>query len=162
VGAYGGKRQIMEMMAPAGPVYQAGTLSGNPLAMTAGIETLKVLSKPEVYHQLEARSLNLEKGIAKAATKTNIMLHISRVASLLTVFFTAKTVTDYEAAKATDQTLFGRFFRQLLSAGMYWAPSQFEAAFISLAHSDKDIQTTIATIDRVLSSLQEEKDRGQG
>ena len=158
VGAYGGKREIMEMMAPVGPVYQAGTLSGNPLAMTAGIETLKILNEPEVYHRMEAKALNLEKGITRAAAKTNIRLHISRVASLFTAFFTAKTVNDYESATEADTALFGRFFRQLLSAGIYWPPSQFEAAFVSLAHSDEDIQTTIAVIDKVLSSLQ--KGRG--
>jgi len=150
VGAYGGRREIMEMMAPAGPVYQAGTLSGNPLAMTAGIETIKLLSQPGVYARLEKSSLSLEKGIAEAASGAGINLHISRVASLLTVFFTAEPVVDYESAKQTDTTLFGRFFRQLLSEGMYWPPSQFEAAFVSLAHSDEDIQTTINAISKAL------------
>ncbi len=154
VGAYGGRREIMEMMAPVGPVYQAGTLSGNPLAMTAGIETLKVLSQPGVYSQLEAKASTLEEGITTAASEANIALHISRVASLLTAFFTSKPVVDYESARRTDTTLFGRFFQQLLSDGLYWPPSQFEAAFVSLAHSDEDIQTTIRVIDKALSSLQ--------
>lgn len=153
VGAYGGRREIMEMMAPVGPVYQAGTLSGNPLVMTAGIETIKVLSQPGVYHQLEARSSSLEEGLVKAASESGIGLHISRVASLLTVFFTAKPVVDYESAKQANTTLFGRFFHRLLAEGIYWPPSQFEAVFVSLAHSDEDIQTTIRVVGRALSSL---------
>ena len=153
VGAYGGRREIMEMMAPVGPVYQAGTLSGNPLVMTAGVETIKLLSQPGVYHQLEARSSSLEEGLVKAASESGISLHISRVASLLTVFFTAKPVVDYESAKQANTTLFGRFFHRLLAEGIYWPPSQFEAAFVSLAHSDEDIQTTIRAVGKALSSL---------
>jgi len=152
VGAYGGRREIMEMMAPVGPVYQAGTLSGNPLVMTAGIETIKILSQPGVYHQLEARSSSLEEGLVKAASESGIGLHISRVASLLTVFFTAKPVVDYESAKQANTTLFGRFFHRLLAEGIYWPPSQFEAVFVSLAHSDEDIQTTIRVVGRALSN----------
>ena len=153
VGAYGGRREIMEKMAPVGPVYQAGTLSGNPLVMTAGIETIKVLNQPGVYHQLETRSSRLEEGLVKAASESGIGLHISRVASLLTVFFTAKLVVDYESAKQANTTLFGRFFHRLLAEGIYWPPSQFEAVFVSLAHSDEDIQTTIKAVDKALSSL---------
>ncbi len=154
VGAYGGRREIMEMMAPVGPVYQAGTLSGNPLAMTAGIETLKVLSQPGVYHQLETRASSLEGGITKAASEAGITLRTSRVGSLLTVFFTSDTVVDYESATRADTALFGRFFQQILSEGVYWPPSQFEAAFVSLSHSDEDIQLTIGVVTKVLSSLQ--------
>ncbi len=153
VGAYGGRREIMEMMAPTGPVYQAGTLSGNPLAMTAGIETLKVLGQPGVYSQLEAKSSSLEEGITIAAARAGVSLHISRIASLLTLFFTNKPMANYESAKQADTTLFGRFFHQLLAESVYWPPSQFEAAFVSLAHSDEDIQTTIRAIDKALSSL---------
>ena len=153
VGAYGGKREIMEMMAPVGPVYQAGTLSGNPLAMTAGIETLKLLGQPGVYQQLEARSSSLEEGIARAASQAGISLGISRVASLLTLFFTSDAVADYESARQADTALFGKFFQQLLSEGIYWPPSQFEAAFVSLSHSEADIQLTIRAIDKALRSL---------
>ncbi len=153
VGAYGGRRQIMEMVAPLGPVYQAGTLSGNPLVMTAGIETLKVLRQPGVYQQLEAKSAALAEGIAKAASEAGINLHIGRVASLLTVFFTAKAVVDYQSARQADTGLFARFFQQLLSAGIYWPPSQFEAAFISLAHTNEDIQLTLEAVKSALSSL---------
>jgi glutamate-1-semialdehyde 2,1-aminomutase len=156
VGAYGGRREIMGMMAPAGPVYQAGTLSGNPLAMTAGIETLKALSQSGVYIQMEAQSARLEEGIAQAASEKNVALHISRSASLLTAFFTSKPVVDYESARQADTTLFGRFFQHLLAEGIYWPPSQFEAAFVSLAHSDEDIQATIGAIKKALSQLTSE------
>ena len=154
VGAYGGRREIMAMMAPVGPVYQAGTLAGNPLAMTAGIETIKALNQPGVYDQLATKASTLEEGIARAASEAGISLRISRVASLLTVFFTPDAVVDYESAKRADTALFGKFFQQLLSAGIYWPPSQFEAAFVSLAHSDEDIQFTIGAINKSLSSLQ--------
>ncbi len=153
VGAYGGKREIMEMMAPVGPVYQAGTLSGNPLAMTAGIETLKALSQPGVYERLEEATSLLEEGIARAASSPKIKLHISRFASLLTIFFSDNVVVDYESASKADTTLFSKFFQQLLARGIYWPPSQFEAAFISLAHSEADIQYTIGAIEKALNFL---------
>jgi len=157
VGAYGGRREIMEMMAPVGPVYQAGTLSGNPLAMTAGIETIKLLSQPGVYKQIEDRASCLEKGIAEVASSLNSSINISRVASLLTVFFTGDAVVDYESARRTDTTLFSRFFQHLLSEGIYWPPSQFEAAFVSLAHSDEDIQFTIRAVGKALVSLESQR-----
>ncbi len=153
VGAYGGKREIMEMMAPIGPVYQAGTLSGNPLAMTAGIETLKVLSHPGIYERLEKEASRLEEGIAKVASSLNFKLKVSRFASLLTIFFTDNPVLDYDSVSGADTLLFSRFFQQLLTQGIYWPPSQFEAAFISLAHSAEDIQATIEVIDKALSRL---------
>lgn len=155
VGAYGGRREIMEMIAPAGPVYQAGTLSGNPLAMAAGIETLKILSQPGTYERLETASNHLEKGIAKATSSLNIKLNISRFSSLLTIFFTDNPVLDYESASRADTALFSRFFHQLLTHGIYWPPSQFEASFVSLAHSDDDIRYTIKAIDEALNCLQE-------
>lgn len=153
IGAYGGKREIMEMIAPVGAVYQAGTLSGNPLAMTAGIETINVLSQPGVYSQLENKASNLEKGIARAAAKSGISLHISRIASLLTIFFTTNAVIDYESAKQANTKLFGKFFNRLLVEGIYWPPSQFEAAFVSLAHSGEDIQFTVRVVEKALDSL---------
>ena len=153
IGAYGGKREIMEMVAPMGPVYQAGTLSGNPLAMTAGIETLKVLSRPGVYRQLEAMSSALEEGIAAASTSANVPVHTSRVGSILTAFFTDEPIFDFESAKRADARLFGLFFQQLLEEDIYWPPSQFEAAFVSVAHSSEDIQITVKAIDKALHSL---------
>ena len=150
VGAYGGRREIMQMVAPLGPVYQAGTLSGNPLAMTAGIETLKILQSPGVYQKLEAKSARLEKAVAQAAAKSGVS--ISRIASLLTVFFTAAPVIDYESVAQADTASFTQFFRRLLAAGIYWPPSPFEAAFVSLAHSDEDIRRTGEAIERALNS----------
>ncbi|MDP6127041.1 MAG: glutamate-1-semialdehyde 2,1-aminomutase [Dehalococcoidales bacterium] len=153
VGAYGGKREIMEMMAPIGPVYQAGTLSGNPLAMTAGIETLKVLGQPSVYEKLEKSASLLESGISEAATSLNLKLSISRFASLLTIFFSPNLPVNFESASTADTALFGKFFQHLLARGIYWPPSQFEAAFVSLAHSEEDIRKTVETIKEAMSNL---------
>lgn len=153
VGAYGGRRDIMEMMAPVGPVYQAGTLSGNPIAMTAGIETLKLLGQPEVFNQLENKAASLEKGIATAAAELGMGLQISRIASLLTVFFTSVPVIDYGSAKQANTEVFNKFFHVLLAEGIYWPPSQFEAAFISFVHSDEDIKFTISAAVKALDYL---------
>ena len=153
VGAYGGRREIMEMVAPVGSVYQAGTLSGNPVVMTAGIETLRMLSQSKVYSQLEARSSLLEKGFTEAANKTGIGVQVSRVGSIFTIFFTGELVIDYETATKADTALYGRFFHQMLSQGIYLPPSQFEAAFVSTAHTDGDIQATIAAVNKAFSSL---------
>ncbi len=153
VGAYGGRKEVMEMMAPVGTVYQAGTLSGNPIAMTAGIETLKLLNQPGVYDQLESKTVSLGKGIAAGAAKAGINICISHIASLLTIFFSSAPVVDYESARKSDTTRFGRFFHRLLAEGIYWPPSQFETAFISVAHSDEDIQLTIRAVDKALNSI---------
>jgi glutamate-1-semialdehyde 2,1-aminomutase len=150
VGVYGGKREIMSMIAPAGPVYQAGTLSGNPLAITAGIETLKVLSQPGVYEQLEASTSLLEAGIRNVISSLDMKIQVSRLASLLTIFFTDAPLIDYDSVATADTALFAKFHQQLLKRGIYWAPSQFETAFISLAHSYADIQTTIDKISEAL------------
>ena len=151
VGAYGGRREIMQMVAPVGPVYQAGTLSGNPLAMTAGIETLKLLQQAGTYKQLEMKSARLAEAVTRAATKSGVSLYISRIASLLTVFFTVSPVIDYESASRADTAFFARFFQRLLSEGVYWPPSPFEAAFVSLSHSDEDIRLTNEIIGRALN-----------
>ncbi len=156
VGAYGGRRDIMQMIAPVGSVYQAGTLSGNPLVMTAGIETLKALSQPGVYHKLGEMTSRLEDGIARVACEASVKLHISSIGSLLTAFFTDAPVFDYESARKSDTALFARFFRHLLSEGIYWPPSQFEAAFVSLAHDDEDIYHTVAAIQRALKAAKAE------
>ncbi|MFQ5779233.1 MAG: glutamate-1-semialdehyde 2,1-aminomutase [Nitrospiria bacterium] len=143
VGAYGGKKEIMDQVAPVGPVYQAGTLSGNPLAMSAGIATLRLLQAPGVYEKLEARSAALEEGIADAAHKAKIPLQINRIGSQMTFFFTDRKVKDYEGALQSDRDRFGRFFLALLEGGVYLPPSQFEALFLSTAHSASDIEKTI-------------------
>jgi glutamate-1-semialdehyde 2,1-aminomutase len=153
VGAYGGRSEIMKMMAPIGPVYQAGTLSGNPLAMTAGIEMLRILNQPGIYNLLEARAAALEAGIAKAATESGVSLYLPRIASLLTVFFTSSPVIDYESAQQANTVLFRKFFHTMLAEGIYWPPSQFEAAFISLAHSEEDIQLTIKAAQKALDNI---------
>ena len=152
VGAYGGRGDIMRLIAPSGPVYQAGTLSGNPLAMTAGIETLKFLRQGSAYSQLEQKASHLEEGICLAARKARRDIHVSRAGSLLTAFFTAEPPHDYVSAMRADTKMFGEFFQRLLAEGIYWPPSQFEAAFISTAHSDRDIQDTITPISRALVS----------
>jgi glutamate-1-semialdehyde 2,1-aminomutase len=143
VGAYGGRREIMERIAPLGPVYQAGTLSGNPLAVTAGIETLKLLSRPGVYRKLEERSEHLSNGLINAAKKAGAMVFGTRLASLMTLFFTNRVVTDYAAAKTSDTKAYAKFFTAMLDAGVYLAPSQFEAAFLSTAHTAADIEKTV-------------------
>lgn len=148
VGAYGGRREIMEMIAPAGPVYQAGTLSGNPLAMTAGIETLQELQKPGVYEELEGKSARLAAGLEEAARKAGVRVTFNRVGSMLCAFFTDQPVTDYASALTSDTNKYAAFFRAMLEEGVYLAPSQFEAAFVSLAHSDEDIDRTIAAAEK--------------
>ncbi|MCD6567630.1 MAG: glutamate-1-semialdehyde 2,1-aminomutase [Dehalococcoidia bacterium] len=153
VGAYGGRRDIMEMVAPTGSVYQAGTLSGNPLAMTAGIETLRILSQPEIYSQLEEKSFALERGIMAVAADAKIALHLSRLGTMFTPFFTNETVIDYETAKRADAKLYGRFFQKMLEEGIYLPPSQFEAAFVSLAHSNEDIQVTVKATEKTIKRL---------
>ena len=145
VGAYGGRREIMQMVAPSGPMYQAGTLSGNPLAMSAGYEMLKKLSRSEsVYKQLEKRSAALEDGFRNNLKKTRLNLTLNRIGSMFTLFFTDKPVHDYDSAKTADTDRFARYFNAMLNLGMYLPPSQFEAAFLSASHSTVDIKKTVA------------------
>ena len=145
VGAYGGRKDIMSKVAPVGPVYQAGTLSGNPLAVAAGLAMLRYLKRhPEVYGQLEGRA-------AELCATAPAGVAVNRVGSMFTWFFTDQQVTDYESAKRSDTARFGRFFRAMLERGIYLAPSQFEAAFVSAAHSEEDIRETIAAAGEALS-----------
>jgi glutamate-1-semialdehyde 2,1-aminomutase len=153
IGAYGGRRDIMEMVAPSGPVYQAGTLAGNPLAMTAGIETITILKESSAYRELERKSSLLEKGIIEAANKTGMEIQLPRIGSMFTIFFARDPVTDYETAMRADTTLYAKFFHQMLSQGVYLPPSQFEAAFVSTAHTHKDIQSTISAAEKAFTSL---------
>jgi glutamate-1-semialdehyde 2,1-aminomutase len=143
VGAFGGRRDIMEKVAPIGPIYQAGTLSGNPLAMTAGIETLKLLARPGAYKTLEKSSAELEQGLREAAREAGVPVTINRVGSMFTSFFTDQKVKDFASAKTSDTVMFGNFFRAMLKNGVNLAPSQFEAAFMSLAHTRADIAKTV-------------------
>ncbi len=153
VGAYGGKRDIMEMVAPSGQVYQAGTLSGNPVVMRAGIETLKILAQPEVYAQLEMLSAQLASGIMAAGRDEGIDLQVARVGSILTAFFTAQPVVDYATACRADTGRYARFFRSMLSQGIYLPPSQFEACFVSAAHSMENVEATIEAVQAAFDSL---------
>ena len=153
VGAYGGRGDIMEMVAPLGPVYQAGTLSGNPLAMAAGIATLKVLSQAGTYEQLEQRASALGEGLAEISSRSGVPSYSSRVGSILTAFFTDREVVDYESAVSSDTTIYASFFSGMLERGIYLAPSQFEAAFVSLAHTDDDIAATLKTAEEVLEQI---------
>jgi glutamate-1-semialdehyde 2,1-aminomutase len=151
VGAYGGRREVMQLVAPLGPVYQAGTLSGNPLAMAAGLATLRELSRPGVFEALEARAARLEAGMRAAASRHEVEAQVNRVGSLMTLFFTDAPVTDYASARMCDTDRYARFFHALLDAGVYFPPSQFEAAFVSLAHTDADIDATLSAIDAALT-----------
>ncbi|MDH5201708.1 MAG: glutamate-1-semialdehyde 2,1-aminomutase [Nitrospirota bacterium] len=143
VGAYGGREEIMSVVAPVGPVYQAGTLSGNPLAMTAGIETLKILSREGTYEKLENRMEQLEKGLKDVAKKAGVKTRFYRAGTMFCSYFTDVDVIDYKTSKTSDTAKFARFFSNMLKRGIYIAPSQFEAGFISSAHTEKDIEKTI-------------------
>jgi glutamate-1-semialdehyde 2,1-aminomutase len=154
VGAYGGSRDIMSNIAPTGAVYQAGTLSGNPVAMTAGIETLRLLQQADSYPHLERLAAMLSEGLGAAAGKAGIPVYQTRVGSLMGMFFTDDQVVNFTTAKTSDTARYGRYFHAMLEAGSYFAPSQFEAAFVSLAHDDSDIRTTIAAAEKVMSVLE--------
>jgi glutamate-1-semialdehyde 2,1-aminomutase len=153
VGAYGGKKEIMSCISPEGPVYQAGTLSGNPVAMTAGIETLKILMKDDAYKKLEEKMKLLEQGMKDAAKRAGIRTKFYRAGSMFCTYFTEKEVVDYETAKLADTEKFGRYFRGMLDRGIYLAPSQFEAGFMSLAHSTADINKTIKAAYETMKEL---------
>ena len=142
--AYGGRADIMATVAPDGPVYQAGTLSGNPLAMAAGAKVLEQLAQPGVYATLEASSARLEEGLKRAALDAGTTVSVNRVGSMITVFFCAGPVTDYTTAKQSDTKRFARFFHAMLARGVYLPPAQFEAAFVSLAHGEAEIDETLA------------------
>jgi glutamate-1-semialdehyde 2,1-aminomutase len=143
VGAYGGRREIMEMVSPLGPVYQAGTLSGNPLAMAAGLATLRLLTEPGVYDHLERLSARLVDGLGEAAREAGVAYTANRVGSMFTGFFTSGPVTDYASARRSSTRRYARFFHAMLERGVYLAPSQFEAGFMSLAHAEADVEATL-------------------
>jgi glutamate-1-semialdehyde 2,1-aminomutase len=153
LGAYGGKREIMEKVAPEGPVYQAGTLSGNPMAMVAGITTLSELFEKDPYDYLDEITQTLCEGISKILKDKGIPHTINRVASMLTVFFTDQEVYDYRTAKSSNLGLFAKFFRALLKEGVLIPPSQFEAWFLSTAHTKEDIEKALNCIERAVSSI---------
>jgi glutamate-1-semialdehyde 2,1-aminomutase len=153
VGAYGGRKDIMAMVAPSGPMYQAGTLSGNPLAMTAGIKTLELLQKPGTYEQLDKMTKKLSEGLLKIAKDAGVAACGGQISGMFGLFFTAGPVHNYEDAKKSDLGKFSRFHRGMLERGIYLAPSQFEAGFTSVAHSDEDIERTLTAAREVIGSL---------
>src|SRR5215213_7213182 len=157
VGAYGGSREIMNNIAPAGPIYQAGTLSGNPLSMTAGLVTLRRLRDKSVYDRLERSSQKLAEGLAAAAQEAGITTVTNRVGSMWTSFFTGEPVVDWDSANKCDRQLYGRFFHAMLNEGVYLAPSQFEAAFVSLAHTDEIIEQTIDAARKALRLINSDR-----
>jgi len=155
VGAFGGREEIMNALAPVGPVYQAGTLSGNPLAMTAGLTTLRILKrdKDTIYRKLEQTTASLVRGLADAARDCNVEVRINHIGSMFTVFFASGEVTDWASASQSDRARFSRFFQALLDRGVYFPPSQFETAFVSAAHDDEVIARTIEAARQAFRAL---------
>jgi len=153
VGAYGGRRDVMEMIAPSGPVYQAGTLSGNPLAMTAGIETLNELKRPGVWESLETAGKKLLDGLAAAASAAEVNIQLGRLGTMFGLFFADQPVTDWNSAARSDVRKFASYHNAMLDQGVYMAPSQYEAGFISTAHGDTEIETTLAAAKRAFATL---------
>ena len=153
VGAYGGKKEIMEIVSPLGGVYQAGTLSGNPLAMTAGIETLGLLKTRKVYQDLDKKTSYLAENISELAEKNRIPVSINRATGMLTPFFTESPVKDYQTAKMSNTKRYAQFFIEMMDQGIYLPPSQFEAWFVSLAHSQKDLDKTIEACDNAFRNI---------
>lgn len=153
VGAYGGKAELMDQVAPSGPIYQAGTLSGNPLAVAAGLKTLEIIRRDGFYDRLNAASRQLAEGLEEQARLAGIPLTVNRFRSMLTAFFRNSPVIDYASAKRSDTSAFAAFFRALLRAGVYWPPSQFEAAFVSAAHSAEDIDQTVGAAGVAFQSV---------
>lgn len=157
VGAYGGRREIMERIAPAGPVYQAGTLSGNPLAMTAGLTTLEILSTPGLWEQLESAAERLANGLRQAAGAAQKPVHVRQVGTMFSLFFTPQTVLNWNMVKQSNTHFYATYFREMLRRGIYMAPSQFETAFISTAHQDDVIDQTIQAAYEALKCVDEER-----
>lgn len=153
VGAYGGRRDIMEMVAPAGPMYQAGTLSGNPLAMTAGIETLKELQSPGAWQEMEARGTQLMNGLAAIAAEAGVAVQLNRVGSMFGLFFADAPVTNWETASRSDTKRFAAYFQAMLARGVYLAPSQFEAGFLSTQHTALEIESTLLAAEAAFATL---------
>ena len=151
VGAYGGRREIMSLVAPAGPMYQAGTLSGNPLAMVAGITTLNILRDPAVWMALEERAERLTDGIARIAQAAHVDVQQARVGTMFTTFFSRRPVTNWATASQADVQRYARFFQRMLRHGVYLAPSQFESAFLSTEHGERQIEATLSAAESALS-----------
>lgn len=153
VGAYGGKSKYMEQIAPSGPIYQAGTLSGNPLAMTAGLTTIRLLQKPGTYEELERKTMKLAEGLKSIAKDLELPIWVNAIGAMFSAFFTEQKVRDFASASTSDVGLFAKYFRGMLERGVYLAPSQFEAVFLSTAHTEEDLDYTLEQVREVLKSL---------
>ncbi|KAB2505120.1 glutamate-1-semialdehyde-2,1-aminomutase [Bacillus cereus] len=157
IGAYGGKKEIMEQVAPLGPAYQAGTMAGNPASMASGIACLEVLQQEGLYEKLDELGAMLEKGILEQAAKHNIDITLNRLKGALTVYFTTNTIEDYDAAQDTDGEMFGKFFKLMLQEGVNLAPSKYEAWFLTTEHTTEDIEYTIEAVGRAFAALADSK-----
>lgn len=158
--AFGGKKEIMDLLAPEGPVYQAGTFSGNPVSVQAGLATLKVLKNSQIYKEIEDKAELLEKGIKEIALKYEIPISLNRIASMFTIFFTKDKVTNSKKAMGSNTKMFSKFYNTMLENGIYFSPSQFEAQFISIAHSTKEIEETLDAIEKSFKILAREFELG--
>jgi glutamate-1-semialdehyde 2,1-aminomutase len=152
VGAYGGKKEIMQMVAPAGPMYQAGTLAGNPLAMSAGLATLDLISDEKVWDEMEVRGGQLDAGIESAAKRAGVPIQQTRVGTMRTTFFGQTRPVDWNTVKLADKVQFGKFFQKMLENGVYLAPSQFEAGFLSIMHDENVIAATLAAVEEAFKT----------
>jgi glutamate-1-semialdehyde 2,1-aminomutase len=152
VGAYGGRREIMQMVAPAGPVYQAGTLAGNPLAMSAGLATLDLIREEKVWEEMERRGAQLDAGIAAAAKRAGVPIQQTRVGTMRTTFFSETQPVDWNTVKVADKAQFGKFFQSMLAQGVYLAPSQFEAGFLSIVHDGNVIAVTLNAVEETFKT----------
>ncbi len=151
--AYGGRKEIVQSVAPLGPVYQAGTLSGNPIAVTAGLKTLEILERDNPYPELERKTKQLIEAVADEARKVGIPVQINQIASMFTVFFTSQPVTDYTSARRSEIQRYARFFHALLECGVYFPPSQFEAAFVSNAHDEEALESALEAVKRAMKAI---------
>ncbi|MEJ5166581.1 MAG: glutamate-1-semialdehyde 2,1-aminomutase [Thermoanaerobaculia bacterium] len=158
--AFGGRKEIMDLLAPEGPVYQAGTFSGNPVSVQAGLATLKVLKNSQVYKELEEKGEALEKGIKESASKYEIPVCLNRIGSMFTIFFTKEKVIDLKSASTSNTKIFSRFFNLMLENGIYLSPSQFEGQFISLSHSTKEIEETLEGVEKSFKTIARELELG--
>ena len=153
VGAYGGRKELMERVAPEGDIYQAGTLAGNPVAMVSGVETLKELRDTEPYDELEGKMNVLKEGVGSILEDKGIPFRINQIGSMMTVFFTESEVKDFGTAKTSDTEMFSKFFKALLGRGVLIPPSQFEAWFVSTAHEQRDLEEALSRIEDAVKSL---------
>jgi glutamate-1-semialdehyde 2,1-aminomutase len=158
IGAFGGRRDIMEMLAPCGPVYQAGTLSGNPVACAAGLTTLRLLEREAPYEMLEERAASLADGLREAAKRAGVPVQVNRVGSMLTIFFSDKPVVNYQTAALSDTRAYARFFHRMLERGVYLPPSQFEAVFVSAAHTPDDMLSVYEMAKAALQAIESEEE----